>query len=74
MIDAALERDAKPPGMSRPSFMALLRPLDAYMSQMHGDHEGGYPGNCAPCRILALLECVGGIATEMDWDDDEGLQ
>ena len=59
--------------MKRKTFMDLFSALTSYVSGDHGDHEGGFPGNCPDCRILSLLECIGGVALDKaldNWDDD----
>lgn len=56
--------------MTRQQFMDLLRPLDEAWSESHGDHEGGYPGNCPQCAIGGLLETIGLLVADVDWDEE----
>lgn len=59
------------PLTTRQQFVDLLRPLDEFWSEIHGDHEDGYPGNCPQCAILSLLENIGLLVNNVvDWDDE----
>ena len=60
--------------MKRSEFLPLLKALDEYLTERHGDHEGGYAGNCVFCRILSLVEIIGGVATDAVWDEEEAAQ
>ncbi len=55
--------------MIRKEFMALLKPLDEYVSTSHGVHMG--PSNCGECAIAALIETIGLLVTEVEIDWEE---
>lgn len=34
----------------------IMNAIATWLSQEHGDHEGGEPSNCEPCFLLDTLE------------------
>ena len=57
--------------MSKSEVIRHLNALSGYLSREHGDHEGGYAGNCAFCRLVSLVEIMAGVVFDIDPDEWE---